>query len=540
MKSQKALGTTIAGMSLLYKMANWHFELVTSSKEALDLSFPKEVMFARPCPTVPRHGFVESRKVKTAREVISLLEEARQEDPNAEVMVGQVIEAKCSAILTGDGALIIGPGHDGATSGKGSISLPVVSVSPMPTIYDLGKVKTNPYFELVQSINNNVAYLPTPKPYVVQMRDGPLLPSGETDFIPGQIKVNYVVEPHDDLLRWERECQNFKPGTVVYGKGHGLGSHAAVHCVLNNVPFVISSQPNVGDILKPTKTKPFQIDTKEVRLGLGWAASLINKVSFKREVFEGVLGLSLAVLHNWSRLQYSPLSSRLMGAALGGILICASSAIAGELRHSKINKSYDDREEIYQKTNIFSKAFLSKIPLMGVIFNSKNFDSGYGGPLWADGSAMTSQLAAAMSKEKWTEAFVVANKLVNASHNGGYLLNKFIDDSMFDFTANEPGPAIALYIGEIFELTKFNLKLGINIKIPYVKPDTEKYVGMSGDNIVGLDESWDQRIPSGESTFLQTFKNIYHSNADGWFPFKTNGKTIFHEDTKNNIIWEIV
>lgn len=91
--------------------------------------------FARPCPSRPRHGFVESRPVnltnpeKAAAEIRALLEHARDFDPLAEIVLMNYLPAEYNVIVT-PGAVVIGPEHDGATAGIDTITIPWIGFDP--------------------------------------------------------------------------------------------------------------------------------------------------------------------------------------------------------------------------------------------------------------------------------------------------------------------------------------------------------------------------------------------------------------------------
>jgi hypothetical protein len=78
------------------------------------LAFP---LFARPCPKVPRHGFVESRLGKNQVELLQVFGEARSADPEAEVLTMPQLTGRYSGIATNVG-VTWGLGHEGATAGK--------------------------------------------------------------------------------------------------------------------------------------------------------------------------------------------------------------------------------------------------------------------------------------------------------------------------------------------------------------------------------------------------------------------------------------
>jgi hypothetical protein len=103
--------------------------LISSKKDITDLD-PKfwkdKKIFARPCPKVPRHGFVDSRVISNKEELKSLYKEVLKEDPQGEIVLTNFLDnAVCNAVLTTGGTISIGPGHNGATAGKNSFSFPV-------------------------------------------------------------------------------------------------------------------------------------------------------------------------------------------------------------------------------------------------------------------------------------------------------------------------------------------------------------------------------------------------------------------------------
>jgi hypothetical protein len=81
-----------------------------------------EKTWARPCPTRPRHGFLESRKVDTVDQVKELWEKTKALEDDAELMLQPMVNATMSGIITPN-KLVWGPGNDGATSGRDTLSL---------------------------------------------------------------------------------------------------------------------------------------------------------------------------------------------------------------------------------------------------------------------------------------------------------------------------------------------------------------------------------------------------------------------------------
>ncbi len=82
---------------------------------ASSFNFP---VFGRPCPTVPRHGFVDSIVCKDSDALNALSSETYDVEEGAEILVTKPVDCSFNAIATG-GVITIGGGNDGATSGKG-------------------------------------------------------------------------------------------------------------------------------------------------------------------------------------------------------------------------------------------------------------------------------------------------------------------------------------------------------------------------------------------------------------------------------------
>ncbi len=147
-------------------------------------------IFARPCPVRPRHGFVESRVIEYTDKLetcYKLWDEMREVDPESELILMPKIDAKSSIVVT-PGRLAVGPGHDGATSGNKSVSIPLVGAMPPELTTTLLKnaginLKTeDPYIEAVAKPDGTI--------YVTQLRAGPKIPNAiGQDYVPEKIKV---------------------------------------------------------------------------------------------------------------------------------------------------------------------------------------------------------------------------------------------------------------------------------------------------------------------------------------------------------------
>lgn len=299
------------------------------------LSFP---LFARPCPKTPRHGFVESRAVKSMEELLTVFIEARLADPEAEVIAMPVLSGRYSAVAT-DAGVTWGLGNDGVTGNTSKILRPIPckgrlteSIREATVGMDLG-LKTAAYVEAVEH-NGNVE--------IVQVRDGPAVEAGIRNWVPeAGFKVERIVSAagtESDLLAWEEMCQKFPRGTVVHLPGGSLSSHHAVHGIINkHAVWLDKDAPAIGATLEPEsgQAKPL-------------TQSDYNKMArFYRQVRRTVLNngqSSIAHLGNQGRLGVSILHSMSMWSnaphlirfrVLGPVYLARMMAAAclGEDRH---------------------------------------------------------------------------------------------------------------------------------------------------------------------------------------------------------------
>ena len=157
---------------------------------------PDATWLARPCPVTPRHGFVESRIVKTVGDLRAVCEETTLADPRGEILLMPFVENhNYSAVLTDQG-LSIGTGHDGATAGKDAQLVPCNSNIAQWIDTILGKAMvfspgscTN--ISITRSRYIGYTQSPARQPYlelvgdtIVQARYGPLPKLGATAYHP--------------------------------------------------------------------------------------------------------------------------------------------------------------------------------------------------------------------------------------------------------------------------------------------------------------------------------------------------------------------
>jgi hypothetical protein len=457
------------------------------------MMYAERPAFGRPCPLVPRHGFVDSRVVHNQPDVDRLIAETIAVEPDAEIMFGPVLEGKWSAVVNNAG-VSIGVGHDGATGGKGSLLIPApIDPRELANVIDPSQINDAPFYEVVG--HKNMAEL-------VQMRDGPAMPA-TADFIPGPVRVGRVMIPHDDLLRWETEIKEASSDTVIWAHGSTLASHAAVHAIARGLAVVTSERkPVVGEMLEPTvENNKLHKDALHyiarqlvaacrIRFGDGLLGS------------SGPTGRSTHCLTAVCALQASPIWGpaehlcRIRAWSIAMLARYLTAAIAGEARHfvaagparryggeNKIGHlKFEDRprsqahpdldfvnkngeitglhgpRDTYYREAFELNAVQSEIMAKACMkdFNG-DWLSGMGGAAWQDVATKTHAL--------WTAIFrftakptamrlqlmtMAANTAINTAHNNGAILTKWAHSAYLSQASQYP--SLGLANRRIFEL----------------------------------------------------------------------------------------
>lgn len=409
-------------------------------------------IFARPCPVRPRHGFVDSGIVKSISEAKEMFARAQAADPEAEMLLMQAIDATWSAIWV-PGRVVIGPGHDGATSGHNSFGINLVANKHLSYINNLSarsnvKESEVPYIEVVSDGT---------QPYYVQVRGGPPLAGGGngTDYVPDSMAVKHVVQAEGDLMEWETAAKSFEPGTAVWHPGGSMLSHYAVHSVLNHIPILISRQPVVGEQLEPTTKKP-PVDMQSVLAGIGAATALpMAGQNFSRA---GAVAAMLTGLHNLTA--FTGHDGFWLGA--GSVIMQRLGAVAliGEARHAS-NRKGQDRDQIYNEGLV--DPFITRRRLHRAQWMFRNFPwrGGYGGNAWANcGGALLGldeTIRKFVQNPDTTNYTLLGNSLnnaVNQAHNGGWWLNKFCGTDLMDQAAKGDPRSVVSGIGVLGNLSK--------------------------------------------------------------------------------------
>ena len=391
-------------------------------------------MFCRPCPVRPRHGFVDSGPVKSPTEIRELWQEAIANDPEAELLVMPPIAASLSAIYTPT-SISYGPGNDGATAGNDSQMIfhgepaedVLTRISDGKGIAD-GEV---PYVEVVYDDESDA------KPRIVQVRSGPKL-SQDPNFVPYPIVVKEVIQPNgEDLIEWEKRAAKFSEGTVVWHPGGNKASHYAIHCDNNNIPYITTFEPEVGETIAPTAEKP-PLDVKQFYNGIMAGTAL--DIDFQDSVRLMLFGLHTSAFNS------TPLSWKIAGMAAMQCLRLGSAACLGEYRHHQRRNNRLPRRQIFH--NAFDDFFGHQKRMITAYrsFAHTRWRSGYGGLAWAECAYQNMFLWLEMlefmkepSESRARHIMDAFNRAVNVAHNGGWLFNKFAPAKLMDqAAAGEP------------------------------------------------------------------------------------------------------
>lgn len=455
------------------------------------LSYAYSGTFARPAPAVPRHGFVESREVKSASEVKEIYEkEILPIEPNGEIILTPTLSGLISGVATNAG-VTWGMGNDGATGfGKENRTIPTPTPKDewnMEILLNyngmLGKdIKDTAYVEFVEHRG---------KTYLVQLRDGPEQ-SLDKNFVPETMKVKKVLSPEGktsryqpvDLLEWEKKIKAAKkvPGTVVHLPHSSLASHYAVHAITSGIP--VWTEEGVPDTIHATQKLP-ELTAKDYQMLKRLFSTALNHNFIEvrtdnhkgnsRSVLVAALA-SIASMHTWDGQRHL---LRLRAYAIVSLLRFILAATMGEMRHWRVQTrgdyemktdvtevGFNDLEHFHYKSRdgVYDKALTSTLSLdkmiellttLEVDFNSPAWrctaDScGYGGPKWAGVARSGKDLAKALkmflkhpTKVKWSKVILNANVAVNTAHNGGNVFTKWLSFSHMNILSEAPGFGLA-------------------------------------------------------------------------------------------------
>lgn len=386
--------------------------------------------FVRPCPVIPRHGFVDSRVVTDRDQLKGVINEVRAVEPDAEVALCKPINATLNAIVS-NGSAVFGPGNDGATSGHESVSIPIPSSiykHQVPT--SIVPPDEEPYWELVYDRIRGWV--------VVQVRSGPRTGFGDVrDYIPNQVIIRKIIEAGGDLLRWESLVRKLsqEEGVVVYHPGGTLYSHYAVHCIVNGVPVVTSFRPEIGQVLDPTTSVSSSSEGFIRGFRSAWAPLYTHDDDEAYERVRGMLVLALYILR-----ATSVMGSWWRGLGSGLIVRTGHVLCHGEGRYHGNSDFYGcSRSYVYGEVlnHDLSSSVRNLIDLLN-LFLSGGWSSGYGGLPWVRFAEHLVLLSESSVRGDEKASVEIVNKVVHLCHNNGWVMNKLFEQTLLDAVSDNP------------------------------------------------------------------------------------------------------
>ena len=422
--------------------------------------------FARSCPPKPEHGYLESVPLESKAHLKELLEKTLKLHPDSEIMLMPLIKYLVGSFVWTPQSVAFGPSNDGATAGKGSVRLPLVPVQLAKELLDAAGIPEGetPFVEgLAQTEQRS---------HLVQLRYGPNVPMS-LDFVPEDVEVKSVVKAEGDLMEFAVKVKGLEAGTVVEHVGGTLLSHYGVHCLTNGVPILTTRCPEVGEKLRATPKWAAEQKPEEVARWTMFALRDAASRNWTVNDYANACSASLFLVHHSAALGDHP---ELVGAAMAILVKLCAAACHGEARHA----SNDDMHGV-SRTGVFKRRLQNSFEAFAALDRKRQmFEqlgtrySSVGGQAWAQCTTVTIDLIEAIkdlaekpNQETLAAALSQANVAVNEAHNGGWWLNKFVLEQVFDACSTGSPVAAGYALPGV---------LGILEGVAHVKPAVMKRV----------------------------------------------------------------
>ncbi len=476
--------------------------------------------FARPCPEVPAHGFVDSKKIASLEDLKEIFELARQVDPKAQVLVMPAISCFSSGIyIPESGIITIGPDHDGATGGsKEAVTFTIAKSSYTNFLKNEAAVPTkdHSYIEFLNSVE--------PAPILVQFRGGPPQ-TGVSEYIPVEMTVKEIMTPNvDDLVEWKKVCDKAsqghdkawtikhckEQGLVVWGPDAPLACHAAVQASVHGIPFLTRPELYIGDKLFPPTVEEVPFDKAEFLKGANYLTP-IGKLDGQ----EAGLKAGIAILHNSIPLRYSKGWSRLLGYGVCQIFRYAAAACLGEMRHYPSEKKKGlSRNQIFNAAGKMQLRELAhELAEKAPRFMHTTWGGSFGGPPWFKAALWAVKVYNRIEKGECEAALSEANELLNFAHNTGWLFNKFFGQDFMNNAASKDrsGPVFMQQNRRIYAVMKADLSANMTFRVrlaPSMQLDAASAKGNAHGGIVTLTVAGSQWKPVHWGEFQPILKTM--------------------------------
>ncbi|UOF78793.1 hypothetical protein [Caudoviricetes sp.] len=445
--------------------------------------------FLRPCPMVPRHGFVEStilgaevRHTGARAYMASRWQLARAHDPQAEMIVMPYVNAQYSAVVTPQG-VSLGLETYGAT---GSLGFFLPSYGNLwrdsaSLLAEAGITQT-PYAELL--------YTEHPQPQIVQLRDGPPVPTVNA-YVPthmvGQVPTwAFVALPSLSLISLHETLQEMKaksPNGVVRGPAESMGSHIAAQVIAAGLAYIPGDHsywskatcenllplPQTGGDLPPDALWYFggclaHAESRRFPLhnvhSWGFDIRASNLIAYLHHV----ASTCLAILHSATAWDLTGSQAKILASAISDFLRLYGLAIVGESRHGKVTAAAPKR----MRTPPLKLPFLTKeqkgrakyqihsvgrnlreyrhlSPTIAAWMANARFSSAFGGALWLtatvawqDALAKYTAMQNSPTNGNYRSLLAACHGLINLAHNNGHVFDKFVTKATMDRIAHTP------------------------------------------------------------------------------------------------------
>lgn len=492
--------------SSLNKVTVPEFEVIQNKLESVDeISTPLfrkalkdkvNFVFARPAPTTPEHGFVDSRPINSLEELNELWDETIKHDPNGEIILMPFLDKATSSGITTPTTISVGPNNDGATGAGSPLILnynshpkgwgKLIEDSNIPEDKD-------PYIETVHNRGGNTFEEPWSSVYtieneaygstsLVQCRAGEKIAAASDDYVPEDVYVTKIVKPtgNEDFITWRNMVSKFEKGTVVIHPEGGLHTHWGVNTKEHGFTYI--TQPileyTVGNTILSSHYKPstFQHDNASFKEGVAYALrdtdfpylnwfskNWLNRNPLKTTYLEAA-ALMLFAFHNHQH-QTPERGSRLLGLGIGYCIRLLQILCIAEYRHSPSfkytsGKSKPSRAKVYKdRWPAFSKN-QHKVDIAYRNFRDAKWPGSFGGSKWMriaryqillydlccelfrreDGVSNNKLANPALSSLNKSELMKnISNKFnetINVAHNCGWVFDKFAPEKLFNHAAS--------------------------------------------------------------------------------------------------------
>lgn len=446
-------------------------------------------LFARPCPITPRHGFVDSKIVNSNNAIRTIFDAALEADPEAELVLTLPITALFSAIITPAG-LSIGPGNAGATDGKNSIFIPCPGDN---TLAGLIKPDFLALIGITDTLFTEFVYSKSSKsPVIVQLRDGPALPS-TCDSIPRAMTVRTIINPENrNLLAWEKYIAKLakdkaNKNIVVCLPNSTLASHYAVHAIVAGLTVVTSHKVEIKEKLAPAKLATWtggdyvalakrikfwaqnnptgnHIELRTALASVHCAAvwppekHLVELIAFGvTRAFWFMASACVAEGRHWFRhgggVPTPGVGSS--GSRLMPTLPVEWIVMPGE--GSADDENNNSRDMIYARTFEIRIDRLARLLDAARIDFSGKWNGSFGGSNWLEAAEQALGLYHSVatfyqrpSQKTFRDLIRAWNSAVHTAHNGGRLIDKWVSGKVLDIA--HAGPAVVLNNVNVWEI----------------------------------------------------------------------------------------